>query len=171
MVAKLHDEERALFFEGISYLDYAHKDLVQAQVDARIKRLYRGLMHPVSLLLAVVCIGSLTGIGVAFGMQGSVAFSVAILVYLLPLLRWAWRSRGEEDLQLFMENIHRSDKAILDLGLRELLVWPTPHPEELIESKADIATLEASLIARQQSLEQHYRARVQGKAIDPKGTA
>lgn len=171
MTAKLHDEERLLFFEGISYLDYAHKDLVQAQVNARVQRLYRGLMRPASLLLAVVGVGSLAGIGVALGLRGSVAFSVAIVVYLFPLLRWVWRTRGEEDLQIFMENVHRSDKAILDLGLRELLVWPAPHPEELIEAQADIATIEASLIARQQSLEQHYRARVQGKAIDPEGTA
>jgi|GEM_PF-6802349 len=171
MASKLHEEERVLFFEGISYLDYARNDLAQARIDARVKRLYRGLVRPAALLLAVASIGVLIGIGVGVGMSGSVAFSVAVLVYLIPLFRWVWKARGEEDLKIFMENVHRSDKAIMDLGLRDLLVWPLTHPEELIEAKADLATLEASVSARQQSLEQHYRARMQAKATHTEGTA
>ncbi|MCB9637981.1 MAG: hypothetical protein H6727_03640 [Myxococcales bacterium] len=170
-MAKLHDEDRELFMEGITYLDYARNDLLQALADARVRRLYRIFFRPSAIFMAALILSGLSFLGMAFHLSGSLSFSLAVLVYVGPLMVWVWTKKGEEDLSVFLENIHRSDKAIMDLGLRELLSWPTEHPEELMEAGVGIDILDGVVLKRQQSLEEYYREKAREEDPAKSGTA
>ena len=149
--------ERGLFLEAIDSLAYAKEDLYTAAREMRVKRLYQMLFRPIALFFALFCVSVVTALLAWAGMVVSTAFSLSLGLYVLPLLYWVWRKEGGEETASFLRNIHRADKAVMDLGWRTLLAWPTTHPEEMIEAGASVDSLLQATHLRQVQLEEELR--------------
>lgn len=122
--------------EAMRFLQYARSDLREVVMKARIQGLYQRLLRPFSLSLAFLGVGGLTLLLYSVLRSGSASFSLALLLYLGPILAWTYRVKRTDGLDLapFLADIHRSDQAMMDYGERSLLAWPSLHPEEALAS-------------------------------------
>jgi hypothetical protein len=149
------DEERkCLLTEAIDYINGAIFELHNSHRKLRIARLYSLFLRPIAFVMALL-MSSLLALSFYFMLNwsGSVCFALGVVCYMLPLMAQIWWARGERDLQTFWAEVHRSDEVIAQLGDRELLLWPSSHPEEAWEDGATYQYLEQSLLARREQLQ------------------
>ncbi len=142
----------------LTALEFAEKRFGEIQHEARLRRLYKNILHPIALFLACMVIGTLL-CGVLIVVCSwkrqlpslstlKWSFTFSALVYYVPLLWWTYKRTGEEDWQPLMWEVHRADQIVLEQNWKDLLEWPEGHPEQLLEDGAKQERIDKALQAR-----------------------
>ncbi|TNE47233.1 MAG: hypothetical protein EP343_20575 [Deltaproteobacteria bacterium] len=142
-----------LLREALHYLDLAIEAYVEALRERRLKALWSWLLRPGALVLALLSVTSLAAIFYAMGVRGTLCFTLGVLCYMVPLLIRIWRDKRPLLLEPFWAEVHRSDEVMAQLADRELLLWPSLHPEELWDKECSPEELVDGILARQQQLQ------------------
>ena len=144
-------------------MEHAESRFQEVQHQARLRRMYEVMLHPVGLFLAFTAVSVLTLIGVFASWRmtkrlpnlGTLQWSVTFgaLVYYIPVLFWAYRREGSENWQPLLWEIHRADEIVLEQQWKPLLSWPEGHPESMLNDKAPQERIWKSITTRKEQIQ------------------
>ncbi len=143
----------SLLKEALHYLDLSIEAYMEALRERRLRALYQWLLRPTALVLALLSMACLSAIIYGLGVRGTLCFTLGVLCYMVPLLTRIWRDKSPLLLEPFWAEVHRSDEVMAQLADRELLLWPSLHPEELWDRECSPEELVGGILARQQQLQ------------------